>query len=245
VQDVAPTRWNPPSARAVRWIASLALSLALGCSSEQPIVPTIEAGSDLDGAPGVLADGRTLRDGAMPLCAPPDAAETEVGSCSVPRRIGTPYGCIDRHCSVEGGTSIAIPVSTTLCSKPSGDAGASAEGGEPSWIFESDDDECKFHVQLATTCESASDLSVTFALTKLIDGTPASGAAPYVDAYLSITHFAPSAGVTADVAPGVYSISHIQLDASGAWTLEFHLYASCPLGTSSPHAHFTTFFEVP
>jgi len=216
----------------------------IACSSGQPTDQVDAAGGG--GGPDAGLDVRNIRDDATPLCPAPDGGETdgEPATCSVPRRLGTPYGCTDRHCLIESDTPIAIPVNTSMCAKPSGD-GATSDGAAPRWSFESDDDECKFHVQLATTCATASDLSVTFALTKLIDGAPAEGAAPYVDVYLSITHFAPSTGTAAELGSGIYTISHIQLDASGVWTLVFHLYASCPLGTSSPHAHFTTFFEVP
>jgi hypothetical protein len=249
VKDGLPTRWTLDAARGVRCLVALEMWTVIGCSGGQPTAPmdaTSTAGNEA-GLADVPADVRNIRDGAIPLCPAPDGGETdgEPATCSVPRRFGTPYGCIDRHCLIESDTPIAIPVNTSLCAKPSGDGAVTSDGAAPRWSFESDDDECKFHVQLATTCATASDLSVTFALTKLIDGAPAQGAAPYVDVYLSITHFAPSTGTAAELGSGIYTISHIQLDASGVWTLEFHLYASCPLGTGSPHAHFTTFFEVP
>jgi hypothetical protein len=204
------------------------------------------ADNDAAGEEAAPADA-PVSDVAQHLCDPivPD----DGSSCPLPRRLGTPYGCPDRHCRNSDDAPIALPVNTVLCAMPSD--GGTIEGGtgtvpaSPAAI-ELDDDECKFHVKMATMCAGgASDRTFTFELTQLIDGALAAGAAPYIDAYLSLTHFAPDLGVGAEIGPGVYTISPVRFDASGIWTVVFHIYSGCPLGTASAHAHWTALVEVP
>ena len=48
-----------------------------------------------------------------------------------------------------------------------------------------------------------------------------------------------------ETSPGTYTYGPIRFDASGKWTVRFHLYEDCVDGDTSPHGHAAFFVTVP
>jgi hypothetical protein len=110
-----------------------------------------------------------------------------------------------------------------------------------------DDDQCKYNLEWSITPTHVNeDETVTVKITRLADGKPATGAEPNLEIYLDETHPAPNTPAKAtETAPGTYSYGPIRFDASGQWTVRFHLYEDCVDGDTSPHGHAAFFVTVP
>jgi len=153
---------------------------------------------------------------------------------------GPVAGAVDNHCA---GTSQAIDLSTCH---------ANVEPGEPDYgptIYNSsgDDDDCKYQVSFTST-PIRQNQNVTFTVTAktLTDLQPATSANIEAEVYLNDTHPAPNSGQeTTEKSGGLYDVGPIKFDATGRWTVRFHLHEDCQDSTDdSPHGHIA-FIDVP
>jgi hypothetical protein len=173
---------------------------------------------------------------------------------------GPVSGAADTHCTVptkkvtvvdpaacqpDAGT--AVDASSDAAMDAAMDGMAPEEAASTMYGTEGDDDDCKYHMKWSITpTHEGEDETVTLTLTKIADGQPATGASPALEIYLDPTHLAPGLGAKAvEVSPGTYQISGVRFDASGTWTLRFHVYEGCVDSETSPHGHAAFFVSVP
>ncbi|HET6279780.1 MAG TPA: hypothetical protein VFH73_02390 [Polyangia bacterium] len=182
---------------------------------------------------------------------------------------GPVAGAVDMHCTVNGVKKVQI-TSMAACAAPSGNDGAAEDGhvhddggttaedgagaeageemAEPLHNAEGDDDDCKYHVKFTTTAVRKDDgVTFTVVATKLADGAPAAGAELDAEVLLSPTHPAPNSNTKTTEGPaGTYKIGPIKFDASGEWTVRFHLFEMCSdANQDSPHGHVAFLIAVP
>ena len=164
----------------------------------------------------------------------------------------------DMHC-MPNGTLVAQPVG--LCLSDNADGGQADDGGADAaaastgvdygatlYGSEGYDDDCKYHVSWTST-PIRKDASVTFTVTveQLDPPGPATGADVYAEVFLSPTHPSLSIPKTTEAAgSGVYQISNIVFNASGLWTVRFHMFEMCSdANEDSPHGHAAFWIQVP
>jgi hypothetical protein len=183
---------------------------------------------------------------------------------------GPASGPADTHCSVP--TKLAQPVDPASChptaspdaGQPGDAAVADASAADASVADAPDatpapaiaetrfgtaaDDDCKYHATWSSTdVRRGQDVTFSLGVTTLTDGKPAAGAAPDAEVYLTETHPAPNSGQKAvETSPGNYTVGPIRFDASGRWTVRFHLYGACEDALeTSPHGHVAFYVDVP
>jgi hypothetical protein len=121
------------------------------------------------------------------------------------------------------------------------------EFGETQYGTQGDEDECKYAVSWSSTpvCQNT-DVTFTVTATKKVGDDGATGAQPYIEAFLDETHPAPNSDATfTDKGDGTYDIGPIRFDAPGRWTVRFHFFGDCEDGEESPHGHVAFFVDVP
>jgi hypothetical protein len=115
------------------------------------------------------------------------------------------------------------------------------------------DDDCKYDVKWDSTpiCEGGNGVYFTVSATKRVDGTPLTGAVPYIEAVQACSHPSqnpppPAVNSTEETSPGTYKIGPIVFDRPGGWVVRFHFYGSCDdTLETSPHGHAAFFVTVP
>jgi hypothetical protein len=201
---------------------------------------------------------RTLdRSGLCVLLAIPFAMLLD-GGCSSDNNgpTGGPVmGALDTHCKDADGGVVATVVGECMtggepvdAAAPDPDAGApTSDYGETLFNAEGDDDDCKYHVKwTASAIRKSENVSFNVTLTKLADGTPATGAGVRAEVYLTETHPAAPPPAATESAGGVYAVGPIKFDASGDWTVRFHFFEDCnDAPEDSPHGHAAFFVRVP
>jgi hypothetical protein len=128
-----------------------------------------------------------------------------------------------------------------------GDAMAMNPYGDTMYNAEGDDDDCKYHVAWTATpiCQGP-EATFSVRLTAKADGSPASGANPRLEVFLSDTHPAPNTAQAArETSAGNYSVGPVRFDAAGQWTVRFHLFETCIDSADSPHGHAAFYLSVP
>ena len=167
---------------------------------------------------------------------------------------GTVTGALDTHCKA---TSKVQPTNAAACHATLDMSGGTADMGaavdEPDYgdtLFnaEGDDDDCKYHLKFSfTPIRKSGKVTFTAVVTSLATGQPVTGAAVEPEVFLSETHPAPNSGSsTTESPPGTYTVGPIVFDASGRWTLRYHLFESCTdAAEDSPHGHGAFFIDVP
>jgi hypothetical protein len=125
--------------------------------------------------------------------------------------------------------------------------------GPTQYGYESDDDDCKYHVRWSSTpiCENGG-VTFTVTLTNKETGAPATEAKPFIDVFKSSVHAAPNGPCACEVStateakPGVYTIGPVFFDQPGTWTVRFHFNETCTdFSEESPHGHAAFFVDVP
>lgn len=175
--------------------------------------------------------------------ATPDAGADTFEWAACPEMRSTPQAA--GGCTLPDGGSIDTVTLPYGCEGPPSDGGASFDrtifSGQPSLMV--DDDDCKYRVVFTRACTSSSEMSFLVEASKRVDGSPATGGTPSIDAYQGLAHPAPNdKTVTSEHEQGTYVIGPVRFDRSGAWTLELHLYEQCAYGPGSPHGH--AYFEI-
>ncbi len=165
------------------------------------------------------------------------------GTCSKPG--GPVAGAADAHCTGAQATSQAS-CHPTDAGVP--DGGLVIDYGDTLYGTEGDDDDCKYHVKwsVSDVCEST-DVTFDVTVTQKSDGAAVTGANPDLEVFLNDTHPAPNSGTaTTENGGGKYTIGPVRFDASGRWTVRFHVFEDCEdLLADSPHGHAGFYLDVP
>jgi hypothetical protein len=160
---------------------------------------------------------------------------------------GPVTGAADTHCTLPDGGVQAQPISLASCVLTGGDAGV-IDYGETQFNAEGDDDDCKYHVRFTSTpVRMNSDVNFTVVATQKAGGAVAGGAKIDAEVFLNLTHPAPNSGQHVTESPaGTYLVGPVRFDATGRWTVRFHLHEECSdLAPDSPHGHIAFFIDVP
>jgi len=156
----------------------------------------------------------------------------------------------DQHCVADGGMT-AMKVGMCLADTPGGDAGAAPapiDYGATLYNGTGYDDDCKYQVSFTSTpIRKGAEVTFTLTVNGLDPAGPALGAAPYAEVYLTDIHPAPNSNTTTtEKGGGVYEIGPVVFDASGTWTIRFHVYEMCSdTPADSPHGHAAFYIQVP
>jgi hypothetical protein len=179
-----------------------------------------EGGTASAGASGSAGSG-----GASGGGAPEDGGSTDGGggavlgdaACGGP----VPTTAVDMHCTIpDGGRGYSVP---------------------PHEGSEADDDDCFHHVKMTVPCiVRDQEVSFIFDIKNLGTMTPATGAAPTLDATI-VNHPYPSTNPTATENNGVYTIGPVLFDRNGRWTATLHMYDAIP----TKHSHVSFYVDVP
>jgi hypothetical protein len=135
------------------------------------------------------------------------------------------------------------------------DAGAADDCDYGATMFgnEGDDDDCKYHVVWSATelCEGTPGVTFTATITSLVDGSPVTGIPqgiimevfqptdPNASCDDQSTHPSPEANnlIESPAGSGTYT-GRVVFDASGQWTVRFHIHEECAdVLDDSPHGH--------
>ncbi|MGH7329377.1 MAG: hypothetical protein ACREJX_13605, partial [Polyangiaceae bacterium] len=141
------------------------------------------------------------------------------------------------------------------------DGGAATEDcdyGATMFGNEGDDDDCKYHVVWSSSdlCEGGPGVKFTATVTDKVDGKPVTGmpdgivmevfipSDPNADCDDQSTHPSPSAAnlIENSAGSGTYS-GNVVFDASGQWTVRFHIHEEC--ADDSPHGHAAFRVTIP
>jgi hypothetical protein len=162
---------------------------------------------------------------------------------------GPVSGAADNHCAMAQETSQASCQAKPDAAPPgTPDAAEESDYGSTMYNQSGDDDDCKYHYAWTSTPIYRSyDIHFTLTLTNKTDGTPATGADPYIEATLDDKFSAPPTDQKAnEKSPGVYDIGPMQFDMPGMWLVRFHVFHTClDLVDTSPHGHAAFFIKVP
>jgi hypothetical protein len=215
-------------------------TLLLSCALAASLATTACSGNggSSGGSGGSSGSGGSTSSGGSgggPVSGP---ADTHCGSTSAKV---DPAACMGG-----GGSGGGTTTTTTTTSGTATDTGGS-EYGPTLYNAEGDDDDCKYHVKFTSTSIAENkDVTFTVTVTSKSDGTPVTGAAPDIEAYLSDIHPAPNTDQKpTEKGMGVYDIGPVKFDAAGKWTVRFHFFESCNDGETSPHGHVAFYLDVP
>ncbi|MDP9002163.1 MAG: hypothetical protein M3O46_18885 [Myxococcota bacterium] len=179
-------------------------------------------------------------------------------SCAVPG--GPTMGPPDMHCG-----SVVQAVNPASCHSTGGTGGNLGDDGGPvacgygdtTYGTQSDDDDCKYHVNWSSTsvCEGAGGVVFTMTVTSKTDGSKVTGMMPYAEVFTSVavdggcdigsTHPGPDNGVRFQEGPAGTYTGSIVFDAPGLWTVRFHFREECNDVPDSPHGHAAYHVTVP
>jgi hypothetical protein len=185
-----------------------------------------------------------------PMCAGDASSEAAAPLCWATGRLSTRTGCSDTHCDEDGGVLIR-PADYASCGiaapDPTSDAQSSGGLMGTAGALSLDDDQCEFHAVVVPECaDGARALFFDADLSSMTGGPVPAGAKPYIEAFSSPTHLAPSAGSYTEMTPGHYRVGPVTFDVSGQWTITLHFFGTCSDALpNSPHAHVTFTLDVP
>jgi hypothetical protein len=222
-------------ARASRPLRALlgVVALALGCSGSS----SSDALTDV-----------TVGDAGPPACAG-DAAATSP-ACWATGRLTTRTGCTDTHCDRDGGLILRTADYASCgitAADPPPDAPPSALSADEG-ALSLYDDLCEFQATVVPTCDASAPRALVFEveLASIEGKAVPAGAAPYIEAFSSPIHPAPSTGGGMETTNGRYRIGPVVFDVPGSWTVTLHFFGTCRDSLpQSPHAHVTMNVEVP
>lgn len=168
---------------------------------------------------------------------------------------GPVKGATDNHCVDTQGKDIIQSVDFSVCPSTKHRAISPRHGDEEHYgttLYNDSgsDDECKFDVSIsAENVRIDSDSTISLSLTTRETNKAATGAKPYIEAFLDDTHPLPGATPTGEeTSDGEYKFSNVKFDASGRWTVRFHFYGDCEttaMASTEPHSHVAFYMDVP
>jgi hypothetical protein len=185
-----------------------------------------------------------------PLCAGDASSQATKPLCWATGRLSTRTGCSDTHCTNDGGILVrAADYASCGIAAPDPTSDALPSGGivGTAGSLSVDDNQCEFHAVVTPECApGARALFFDADLSTMSGGSVPAGAKPYIEAYSSVTHIAPSTGTYTEQAPGRYRIGPATFDLSGQWSVTLHFFGTCSDALpNSPHAHVTFTLDVP
>jgi len=155
---------------------------------------------------------------------------------------GPASGAADDHCGGDMGFTTADP------NQCMASGGAMPTYGAAMYGTMGYDDACKYVVSytVGPICIDKQE-TFTVVLKSAIDGTPVTGAAPTIEAFLDDpSHPAKSNGtITTELSPGAYRISGVELGGLGRWTVRFHFFPTCTDAPGSPKAYAAFYVDSP
>ena len=163
--------------------------------------------------------------------------------------VGGPVaGPPDMHCRDATGNITATVIGQCMMGGgvPDGGAGVS-DYGDTLNNAEGDDDDCKYHVVWTSTpVRENTGVTFTLTLTKLADGSAATGAGVRGEVFLNDTHPAAPTPQATESSGGTYKLGPITFDMPGDWTVRFHFFENCDdAPADSPHGHAAFLVYVP
>ncbi|HEY5147624.1 MAG TPA: hypothetical protein VII82_12710 [Polyangiaceae bacterium] len=229
-------------------VAACSSSSGGGATSTQPLA--VSCASPGEATPGPADDHCTA--GGMDIKQPTDQASCNVAG---PADGGDDGANVDNATGGDAGDDAsAVP----LDGGPTGDCdpsefGPAMYGTKGSDVTKGSDDDCKYDVQWTSTpiCEGGNGVYFTVSATKRVDGTPLTGAMPYIESVQACSHPSPNppppaVNSTEEISPGTYKIGPIVFDRPGGWVVRFHFFGSCDdFLPTSPHGHAAFFVTVP
>jgi hypothetical protein len=159
---------------------------------------------------------------------------------------GPVSGAADTHCRESDGGVRVQPVNPASCLATGADAGT--DYGPTMYNAEADDDDCKYHLKFTNTpVRRNTNVNFTVTATVKATGAAATSANVIAEVYLNDTHPAPNTNQkTTEQGGGNYVVGPVQFDATGQWTVRFHLHENCSdEPADSPHGHGAFFINVP
>lgn len=167
---------------------------------------------------------------------------------SASNNAGVVPGPQDNHCA---GQTLNPPTFYTCPTDAqvgnSNNTSTTPDYGPTMYNAEGDDDDCKYHVSWsANTTQENKGVAFNVHANWLFNGQPLTGAYTYAEVFLNDTHPAPNTnqGVL-ELVPGEYTITPIEFDAPGQWTVRFHFYENCDDAGNSLHGHAAFYVNVP
>ena len=163
---------------------------------------------------------------------------------------GPVSGAADTHCQLADGGMRAQDTWAWSC-HPGPNVDGGSEGptlGATLYNASGSDDDCKYQVEFTSTpVYRQESVFLTVIVKNQSDGAVAAGANLAAEVFLSETHPAPNSNQTTVEDPaGTYKVGPIRFDASGRWTVRFHLFEDCSDRLeNSPHGHVAFFLDVP
>jgi hypothetical protein len=162
---------------------------------------------------------------------------------------GSPVaGAADTHCTLPDGGMQAQPVNLASCAPIAGGDAGVIDYGATEFNAEGDDDDCKYHLKFTNTAiRQNTDVNFTATVTNKAGGGPTRSTPIVLEVFLNDTHPGPNTNQhSAETSPGTYNVGPIRFDATGRWTVRFHLHEDCAdEAPDSPHGHIAFFFDVP
>lgn len=169
---------------------------------------------------------------------------------------GPVAGDLDTHCRGQSGPIVQLTdenachptVDLSSSDPPDGGTEQGPDYGDTMFNADGDDDDCKYRVHFfSTPISKGSPVTFTVSAFKLATNFPATGANIRAEVFLNDTHPAPnSKTMTVEGFSGSYTVGPVVFDASGRWTVRFHLYEDCSdVLETSPHGHAAFFIDVP
>jgi hypothetical protein len=160
---------------------------------------------------------------------------------------GPVSGAMDVHCVAADGGAIVQETSQASC-MPDGGMATPLDYGATMYNSAGADDDCKYDVSWTSTpIRQNTDVTFTVNVKSRVDSSGVTGAGLDAEVFLTNKHPAPnSMQGTMESGGGTYTIGPVLFDASGTWTVRFHIFENCfdTLDTS-PHGHAAFFVTVP
>jgi len=205
-------------------------------------------------------------DASSVSCAPPDSSAGNASLPGSPASCGSPGaatpGPADTHCVLsDGGLTVQSTSPSSCC--VGGDAGGPDTCAYNATMYghEGDDDDCKYHVSWTSTalCEGAAGVEFTVVATVIGTDTPVVGASIRPEVFTTTpgtfdgggcddmsSHESASTFETFGEGPAGTYTGRVVFDASGQWTVRFHLNENClDVLPDSPHGHAAFHVTLP
>ena len=231
-------------------------SRASGLATALVVIAACSSSSKGEGASSPQPAAITCAAPGAPVSGPADmhcgtmVQATDLASCQ--SDASAPEGDDAAPDAADAGDAAAADLVTD--GGPTGDCEPD-EFGPTMYGYQGSDDDCKYDVKWSSTdiCEGSGGNGVYFTVsaTKRVDGTPLTGAAPYIEAvqgcqYPVANPAPPAMTETSEGPPGTYKIGPIIFNRPGVWVVRFHFYGNCAdVLPTSPHGHAAFFVNVP
>jgi hypothetical protein len=169
-------------------------------------------------------------------------------ACGPSGPVGGPVsGAMDTHCTQADGGAVVQETSQASC-MPDGGMATPLDYGDTLFNQSGADDDCKYDVSWTSTAiRENSNVTFTATVKSRVDSSGMPNANVQTEVFLNDKHPAPNSNTnTTDKGGGSYDIGPIVFDASGRWTVRFHIFEDCfDTLKTSPHGHIAFYVDVP